>query len=55
MAKKEVIEEPAEEVERYYVIESIEINNNGAGTINVNIIQQGQPTNPGGNPPPPKP
>ncbi len=49
---KKLIEEPVEEeVERYYVIETIKIENHSTGTINVNIIQQGQPTTPPKNPP----
>lgn len=44
------VEEEVEE-ERYYVIEEIVINNNSTGIITVNIIQQGQPTNPGPKPP----
>lgn len=48
----EVIDEEGE-VERYYVIENINITNSGTGSITVNIIQQGQPTTPPPNPPKP--
>lgn len=45
--KKEVEEDPEEEyVQRYYVIEEIHIENHSTGTVNVQIIQQGQPSIP---------
>jgi len=53
MAKNKTVEETEEtsEVERYYVIEKIVINNRSTGKVTVNIIQQGQPTTPPVNPP----
>lgn len=44
--KNEDEEPEEEEAERYYVIEEIHIENHGTGTVNVQIIQQGQPTPP---------